>query len=1595
MAVKSFFTNIKTNISQMRLNKSIKKLKKQDRFSKGFCVEPYKQNKSRKIVLLDEPISDIDSFNEIIDILSGFISNEYFKQNTNTLVRAFNKEKSGIIGYSTIEDGAITNYRVTLNFFKELLEFVVYLSLNNLSLEDVEQDEVVWIDSPSKTKYQLLYPHHLKFFDSNDNNDDYMVNVKWFLKYIALELNLTNYLAGDKNKFEKKFFLSSNLLKIYIDVFFNNRKIKLDYLQEVIDEEEYNKSSYLSRIVYNPNKFHFIPDMSTVYFSTFEYNDFINSRNIIYEEENFFIKCYKRKTYLIFKEFNDETLKILKTISSILQELKSVEYSKYCLDSLVYNTIHDHPIGILLNIDSDILKNKNYYPLGSFIETTNGKNIITIVKNIVEYMEPLYKAGYSFDNQLDINNILYVDENKIIIKDMLKVNKSNCDKITNLEEFVHSNISEMIMNIFCKLVNNYHIENGKIFYRSSDNIIFSFSPKVIINFESFVINGEYEIEEFYNGIIQTIKNYTKQKGKREYYSKYLVSPVDLPIKILNEEDIKEHNQNIVITNRPKVLNEIVLLYGLKEHIKDLNISLVGLPSRVYYSEKSNKFYAFEKTSNYDKSDFCKLSEIDSIKNTKSNKDIVKIIINLLNLRKSNFYVNFERLIYINENNDLCLLVDYLLSLNKIKLYNRNVKFWRQKLDYLIINLLHFIDFPYNNELFYDEDNIVEQIDSLIYALKDFYDGLNKKCKKHNFWFNDKGCCKICNPNDVFVDLNILKNPIEENQLYNDYTYKYFGKDIILKIFKNEQLEKTDFVKNLFDGILYNKSKYHKKVLNIENMDCIGYGYLYQKDVECFEINEIVDNKKILECILSFIDFIKNLHLNSLMLNANVLEKAVCFSNGNNLILKDLFCIEKYDEQKELSNNILNFVACYLHKSKSFDDISVEQIISKLKHNDYEGAKKMIKDVIKSFNSFCKIHLYHFSDKVNPFCPECFDRNTATYPLKDVENCEVFSDSGKEAIIYDIGKALLAKVYRKNENGSFIKEIDIIQKQEKASKLLKMPNLNNTLELGHNFEIVNIEGIILDEDSKFCGIVMKKKVNTKSVKVLTDRAHIKKLNISRNDILQILISIGKAIEFCHQNNMYIGDISYNNILFNPVSKEVYIIDLDSINFGTKNTTVFTEQFVDPLSITKKGYSKPSDKADWYAFATLAFYMLTMLHPFNGIYLDSDDKPMSLVKRKVNKISVLDNHNIKIPPIALSWEWMSNSLKSAFLDIFEKEQRYNITNHLVEELNQLQNYSEDLVKKIDKDTISSKINIKDSISDLNSILVKEDRDYILLSKYVKYPWNDGNMSIAELENFKKKFYICDNKIVFSLAHLDDIRCYFSNTLEYDSFVSVNVSDIIDDESANISQVNAGFAIPYTNVFLCLVCADNKHYLVKCEYNNSENSIDTDIIGEYDYLPNISLSINTKNGNNNIDDLINQYKNILIFISENYNNTYKVFVYFDAITNKWLVLPYRGEITTPYIRQVNGEYKKEAIDFPYDYLENNSAHYGNMIFFNDAIYYPADQKICSINLNTYNYIEFLGENISEDSTIEIIKKGFRIYNIHHVYDLIKEDAINNGSD
>ncbi|AYZ13513.1 kinase [Chryseobacterium arthrosphaerae] len=107
--------------------------------------------------------------------------------------------------------------------------------------------------------------------------------------------------------------------------------------------------------------------------------------------------------------------------------------------------------------------------------------------------------------------------------------------------------------------------------------------------------------------------------------------------------------------------------------------------------------------------------------------------------------------------------------------------------------------------------------------------------------------------------------------------------------------------------------------------------------------------------------------------------------------------------------------------------------------------------------------------------------------------------------------------------------------------------------------------------------------------------------------QIAINISRGVKKLHQMGLAHSDLSYNNILVDPVTKSACIIDIDGLVVPKlfQPEVIGTADFIAPevlktqhLNIQDPGRHLPSQKTDLHALAVLIYMYLLRRHPLRG-------------------------------------------------------------------------------------------------------------------------------------------------------------------------------------------------------------------------------------------------------------------------------------------------------------------------------------------------------------------------------------------------------------
>ncbi|HAS3594212.1 TPA: lipopolysaccharide kinase [Vibrio cholerae] len=109
-------------------------------------------------------------------------------------------------------------------------------------------------------------------------------------------------------------------------------------------------------------------------------------------------------------------------------------------------------------------------------------------------------------------------------------------------------------------------------------------------------------------------------------------------------------------------------------------------------------------------------------------------------------------------------------------------------------------------------------------------------------------------------------------------------------------------------------------------------------------------------------------------------------------------------------------------------------------------------------------------------------------------------------------------------------------------------------------------------------------------------------------LHALYKCASLLARLHGNGMVYGDISPNNIFISEGLDDsaVWLIDADNIRFEITagGSVVYTPKYGAPELVQGKDGGRPS--SDCHAFAVVAFYLLSLIHPFVGKKVDGTDE-----------------------------------------------------------------------------------------------------------------------------------------------------------------------------------------------------------------------------------------------------------------------------------------------------------------------------------------------------------------------------------------------------
>lgn len=279
--------------------------------------------------------------------------------------------------------------------------------------------------------------------------------------------------------------------------------------------------------------------------------------------------------------------------------------------------------------------------------------------------------------------------------------------------------------------------------------------------------------------------------------------------------------------------------------------------------------------------------------------------------------------------------------------------------------------------------------------------------------------------------------------------------------------------------------------------------------------------------------------------------------------------------------------------------------------------------------------------------------------------------GQEAVVYDIGNNMVAKIWRepndpfyannKNDQQAAAQRLSLY-----AKKLKQFPRQLPPHIIGPKDFVTNKNGVIIGYTMQF----------VRGAEVLIkygDMAFRQQMNISNNEIVDIFKHLHTTLQQLHQRNIVIGDFNDLNVLVKD--KQVYMIDTDSYQFGNYPCTMYTDKFLDPLicqlatqnNVSFMQMVSPHTRlTDWYAYTIMLMKSLLFVHPYGGVHKPKD--PSKKVKdslRTLQRVSIFDK-DVLYPRHAYPLQVLPQQLNEYFHKVLHKDVREMFPVHLIQNL-----------------------------------------------------------------------------------------------------------------------------------------------------------------------------------------------------------------------------------------------------------------------------------------------------------------------------------------
>lgn len=265
-------------------------------------------------------------------------------------------------------------------------------------------------------------------------------------------------------------------------------------------------------------------------------------------------------------------------------------------------------------------------------------------------------------------------------------------------------------------------------------------------------------------------------------------------------------------------------------------------------------------------------------------------------------------------------------------------------------------------------------------------------------------------------------------------------------------------------------------------------------------------------------------------------------------------------------------------------------------------------------------------------------------------------SGGEADVYDLGNGHVLKLFKKPNDPTYVgnqtaQQGALLRISEQQTKLPSFPK-------GLPSSVVSPIDLAYDKASggKLVGYTMRFLSNMEVLLRYGDRRYREQGGIDANQVLEVFQNLHQVVQAVHAARVVIGDFNDLNVMVDATGS-VYLVDADSMQFGSFMCRTFTERFLDPLNTDGKTLqlSKPfTTDSDWYAFNTMVFQSLLYVGPYGGVHKPATGKKLQHNERVLQNLHIMKSE-VVYPKPALHFSVLPDEVLDHFTRIYEKNER----------------------------------------------------------------------------------------------------------------------------------------------------------------------------------------------------------------------------------------------------------------------------------------------------------------------------------------------------